>query len=195
MNKIPTVPLIVSVLAIALIIGVSGWVIRGRNSIDAEPVATNTSTPAPTLEARPISRSNRTPLESAAPSPADMIAMKEANDEAVAKLVETGKQKLLARYESERVDTAWATRKQQTLERLSISPQIEQINAQPLSFNAQCRQSVCLIHAEFPSRLAADDWFTLYTLNAGGEMFNASSDRTMNPDGSARLQIYGLARQ
>ena len=126
---------------------------------------------------------------------ADLLAVQAANNHSVTKLVEAGKEKLRTHYENERVDASWASRKQQVLEPLSVSPQIEQINAQPLSFTANCRTSVCLIGADFPSRVAADDWFTLYTLNTGPEMTNASSERTINADGSVHLQIYGLARQ
>ena len=63
-----------------------------------------------------------------------------------------------------------------------------------MSIDAHCRASVCLINAEFPTRLAATDWHTLYTLNAGTEMFNSATRSTVNADGSVHLQIYGLAR-
>ena len=121
--------------------------------------------------------------------------MQAANEASVKTIVDAGENKLRSRYESERVDAAWASRKQQALERLSFSPQIEQLNAQPLSIDAHCRTSVCMINADFATRLAATDWHTLYTLNAGTEMSNSSMRSTVNPDGSVHLQIYGLARQ
>ena len=124
------------------------------------------------------------------------MAMQVVNDASVNALVDAGENKLRTRYDSEPVDAAWASRKQEVLERLSASsPQIDQVNAQPLAIAANCRTSVCLISADFRSQTAADDWFTLYTLNAGPEMSSASSRRTVNPDGSVNLRIYGLARQ
>ncbi len=118
-----------------------------------------------------------------------------AGNEATAKLVKAGESQLRSRYEGEHVDAAWAPRKQKALEEASDSPQIDQLNAKPLSFAASCRSSTCLIGADFPNRLAADDWFTLYTLNAGPEMTRASMQKSVNPDGSVHLLIYGYARQ
>lgn len=195
-SKRSAAPLIAGALVIALVAGVSGWFMRSRTDAGPERVATNAELSAEAAEPVRNASSKRVPSAPAPPAfDEDPMAAQAANDAAVTKLVEAGESKLRTRYESERVDAAWAMPKQQALERLSVSPQIEQINAQPLSINARCRTSVCLIDADFPSRLAADDWFTLYTLNAGTEMSHSSSKRTVNPDGSVHLLIYGLARQ
>ena len=197
-NKISALPLIFAGIVIALIAGVSGWALRSRTSASpgAERAAADAAAPpAQRLERADTATPSRAPSLPAIPTGQDPLADMRANEAAVSKLVAAGKQKLLSRYDSEPVDAAWAARKEQALERLSVSPLIEQVNAEPLSFSARCRSSVCLIGADFPSRLAADDWFTLYTLNAGQEMSNASSESTVNPDGSVHLQIYGLTRK
>lgn len=197
-NKSSALPLIFAGIVIALIAGVSGWALRSRLSTSpgAEQAAADAAPATQRLgRADTATPSRAPPVPAMATTGQDPLADVRANDQAVSKLVEAGKQKLLSRYNSEPVDAAWAARKEQALERLSVSPLIEQVNAEPLSFSARCRSSVCLIGADFPSRLAADDWFTLYTMNAGQEMSNASSESSVNPDGSVHLQIYGLTRK
>ena len=191
----PAVPIIVAAIFIALIVGVSGWVVHTRKADMAQRTAAEVVPAAQAVQRAPVAPSRPAPASPATALGQDPLALQNANAASVNALVDAGEQKLRSRYESERVDAAWASRKQQALERLSISPQIEQLNAQPLSIDAQCRTSVCLINADFPSRVAATDWHTLYTLNAGPEMSNASMRSTVNPDGSVHLQMYGLARQ
>ncbi len=193
-KKAPAVPFVAAAIVLALIAGVSGWMVHTRKADLAQHAAAEVAPAAQAVEHTPVAPSR--------PSPApvdvlgqDPMVLQKANEASVNALVDAGEQKLRSRYDSERVDAVWASRKQQALERLSVSPQIEQLNAQPLSINAQCRTSICLINADFPSRVAATDWHTLYTLNAGTEMFNASMRSTVNPDGSVHLQMYGLARQ
>ena len=194
-KKVPAVPFIAAAIILALIAGVSGWVVHTRKADMAQRAAADPVPAAQALEHASMAPSRPAPAPAAAVDGQDPMAMQKANAASVNALVDAGEQRLRSRYESERVDAAWASRKQQALERLSISPQIEQLNAQPLSIDAQCRTSVCLINADFPSRVAATDWHTLYTLNAGPEMSNASMRSTVNPDGSVHLQMYGLARQ
>lgn len=195
MAKRNSAPLIAGALVVALIAGISIHTMRSRS---VEPQVGTAIEPASdpqasaTVAADP---STGMPINTAAPvSVEDLAAMQATNDASVNALVDAGEKKLRTRYDGEPVDAAWASRKQEALERLSVSPQIEQVNAQPLSMAASCRSSVCLISADFPSQTAAEDWFTLYTLNAGPEMTNASSRRTVNPDGSVNLRIYGQAR-
>ena len=198
-HKNSAIPLISGAVFVALVVGVSLWAMRPHASTGPGRATTEQSSDTPiatgTLATRPPA-TNSMPAPSTAPDPGqDLMAIVAANDEAAAKVAEAGERKLRSRYESERVDPKWAPGKQQALERLSVSPQIEQLNARPVSIDAHCRTSVCLINAEFQTRLAATDWHTLYTLNAGTEMFNSSTRSTVNPDGSVHLQIYGLARQ
>ena len=187
-------------IVIALVAGAAGWALRDRTAAAAEPLATREDNPPaqPAENASgpvDVARTAVPALPPSAPSAQDVVATHAANEAAAVKIAEAGEQKLRSRYEAERVDQAWASRKQQALEQLSTSPLIEQVNAQPLAINTQCRSSVCLIEVDLPSRLAAEDWYTLYTMNAGLEMFASSSRSIVNPDGSVHLQIYGLAKQ
>jgi hypothetical protein len=114
--------------------------------------------------------------------------------DASTRIATSGRDQLRARYSSERIDAGWATAKEQALARLGTSAQIDAVGAKPTSFNARCRSSMCLIHADFPTRRAAEDWFTLYTLDAVAEMPNVSVQTLANPDGGVRLELYGFAR-
>ena len=191
--------MLVVVIAVALIAGVTGWMIRSH--ADAKPGAGTTGIAAEDDMAAQLSTNpsqanrSRAVAPAMASLPVDPTAVLAADNDASAKLIKAGESQLRSRYESEHVDAAWAPRKQQALEKASDSDQIDQMNAKPLSFAASCRSSTCLIGADFSNRLAADDWFTLYTLNAGPEMTKASMQKSVNPDGSVHLQIYGFARQ
>ncbi len=195
-NKHRSAPLVTVVIVLALIVGVSIWVTRSNSVVDPkQDSADSAQEPEVGAPMRAVPSGTGSLAPTAPPSPADLLATLAANEAAVSRVTTAGREKLRSRYESERVDTAWASNKQQALERLSVSPQIEQLNAQPLSIQARCRTSVCLIDVDFATRLAADDWHTLYTLNAGTEMSASSSTSSANPDGSVHLQIYGLARE
>jgi hypothetical protein len=194
-KKVPAAPIITAAIVIALIAGVSGWMVHTRTADAPQPMAADTAGAEQVVERAPAAAPSPASASSEPMSSQGLLALQTANEASVKAIVDAGENKLRSRYEGERVDAAWASRKQQALERLSVSPQIEQLNAQPLSIDAHCRTSVCLINADFATRLAATDWHTLYTLNAGTEMSNSSMRSTVNPDGSVHLQIYGLARQ
>ena len=191
--------LIFGALVIAALAGVIGWSVRSHVNAAADVQHTEADTQtmpvAQNEGSNALTPQRRSPAPVMSPAGSDPAALIAAADVGAAKVAEAGKQKLRTRYESEPVDAAWAQRKQQALQRLSVSPQIEDLHANPLSFAANCHSSVCLIAADFPSRVAADDWFSLYTLVAGEEMSNVSSEGSTNPDNTIHLQIYGLARK
>jgi hypothetical protein len=112
----------------------------------------------------------------------------------VSKQVASARQKLQSRFAGEPVNAAWAASTEQALEQAKGGDQIDQLGAQPLAFAVQCRTSVCLIGADFPSITAADDWFTLYSLQAGSELASSTAHKSRNPDGTIHLEIYGLSR-
>lgn len=194
-------PLVFAILATAVIAGSIGWSMRSRTSstsgVTATAVENSESTDLPQTDVA-ASQASPTGPSLLAKMPAvrrDPRALLAANNQNVSKLIATGRQKLKSSYDSEKVDAAWAQRKQKALEAASTSPQIAELDAKPLSFDANCRSSTCLIAADFASVTAATDWFTLYTMIAGPEMTNAAVQRTMNPDGSVHLQMYGKARK
>jgi hypothetical protein len=54
---------------------------------------------------------------------------------------------------------------------------------------------MCQLSADFPTRVAADDWFTLYLTNTGTDLYNASYQATLNDDGTTHVEVYGLAKK
>jgi len=192
--------LIVAILLTAAIAGAIGWTMRSRVTAvpgvaDAGGIDSATTEGAQPANAASQAAPNGPSLLAKMPSlRRDPRAMIARNNQNVSKLIATGRQKLKSSYDGETVDTAWAQRKQKALEAASTSPQIEEIDAKPLSFDAHCRTTTCLIGADFASVTAATDWFTLYTMIAGPEMTNAAVQRSVNPDGSVHLQVYGKAR-
>jgi hypothetical protein len=190
-------------LAVLLVVGAAilaaSWWKAGQGGgprpVEAAPGAAlpQSSPSAPRLAGRP---SPADAPHATAPTPSDAISAQllAAHEAALAEIAKVGRDTLRGRYQVEQVDPGWAMAKEQTLARLSASGQIEQMAVGPTRFRADCRSTVCRIHADFPDRRAADDWHTLYTLAVGVEMPNVSMQRTHNPDGSVRVELYGFAR-
>ena len=189
--------LVALALGIALIVvgttlwrtGRFGKATSAAESPAADPIAPPQGTTRATMSsgASPLSG-----LESSDPS--IVAAQRAAEKREVNKVVAAGRSKLVGAYEAENVDQGWAGAKQQALEALQSNEQIEQLNARPVAFDVACRSSTCRVQADFASRLAADDWLTLYLLNAGTELSNSSFRRTDYPDGTASIELYGQAR-
>ncbi len=184
-----------AVIAIAALV----WWFQSRSSTADEDVSTRAvAGPAISQE-----RSDRVAPRSTPPSGVldDVVGnetltnlRRQQQRQEVGKVVESGRRKLVGAYESETIDRQWAGNKQRTLESLQSNAQIEELNARPSAFDVACRTSTCRIQADFPSRLAAEDWITLYLLNAGPEIMNSSVNRTILPDGTASIEIYSQAR-
>ena len=108
-----------------------------------------------------------------------------------------GREKIVGRYESETIDPAWsnATRQALMAPSLAASDQIRATHSEPSGLAVDCRSTTCRITADFPNRIAADDWSTFYLTGAGDRLPNATLRKTTNPDGSVRLEIYAVARR
>ena len=119
---------------------------------------------------------------------------KAAETQAV-ELVNAGHNKLLSQYQNEKVDAQWAHVREQSLVSHSVSQQIQDLKVEPKNMTVHCRSTTCAITADFATRGAADDWLTLYATNTGTNLYSISSQVTANADGSAHIQIYGLAKQ
>jgi len=104
-------------------------------------------------------------------------------------------QAFASRYAGEHVDAAWAGRKEATMLAATKSDQITLLHAEPRDLDINCKTSMCRIQADFATRGLAMDWFTLFSINVGGEMPNSTFQYSANPDGSWRVTIYGLSRK
>lgn len=199
MKKIPPAAWVLIVVVVMLLATATAWKAGRRDAAHALATAGD-----PLREARrderaehPSQRLGRvasTPMQPVADDVAQAQSV-HANELAAKKqIADVGRDKLVTQYEAETVDAQWAQAKERALRMAATSPQMEEIDAEPSSMEVNCRRTVCRIDAVFPRRLAADDWFTLYTLAAGPEMRTSSMQRTNNPDGTAEVAIYGLAR-
>ncbi len=124
----------------------------------------------------------------------DPEAYERAQGKGSSTVAQAGRTKLQGQYQTEAVDAGWAIGKERALETLQSNDQIEQFGARPVALDVACRSSVCRLQAEFASRVAADDWITLYLLNAGHEISRSSYLRTDYPDGTASIELYGQTR-
>lgn len=186
------------VLVAALIVSVTWWKIGTRAS-DAVSPAVMESRDADTGESptdRPSSVHSGLPASASVEELSRSNHLRHAQAQVKqAKLVEAGRDKLVARYQNEKVDGGWATGREQSLVERAVSPQIHDLGAEPQNLTAHCRSSTCQLTADFPTRVAADDWFTLYLTSAGTDLFNASYQTSVNPDGTTHVEIYGLAKK
>jgi hypothetical protein len=190
-------PLVGLLVVVALIVAITSWRLRvadtNRHTVSAPDhvvgIAAQPSTPG-----SPATIS-RTPLPGPMPTEAEIMLRREASKREAQQVVEAGKSKLVGQYQSEKVDAQWASAKEQRLQSLSTTAEMTSLNAIPTDMQVDCRSSVCRITATFRSRVAAEDWFTLYALNVGAEMPNASFESHVNPDGTVGVQVHGLARK
>jgi hypothetical protein len=191
----------VVILAVVAVIGIATWASQDRPSSGLAETGSGAAEAPEGGPEDPIASAARARPRSVSPAGHDLVseeqelatrAAQTRDAEAIAKFAQS---QLRARYESERVDADWARGRELALERASVSGQIPELGAEPNSFEAICRSSTCRIVATFDSRPQADDWFTLFSLNAGSELPNAAVERKGASDGTIQLDIYGLAKQ
>jgi hypothetical protein len=142
----------------------------------------------------PAPRNAARPPRSPAPPSFSSPAARAASRARVDKTVKIGRQRLQAQFTNERADPAWAMKREQGLVAHSTSEQITDLKLDPRNFQADCRSSTCRVTADFPDRSSAQDWFALFLTNTGTNLSKASYQLTANPDGTAHVEIYGLAR-
>lgn len=184
------------VLVAALIVSVTWWKIGTRTSASTAATALHDADTVEATTDRPSGEHPSLPASASVEELSRSNHLRHAQAQAKeAKLVEAGRNKLVARYQNEKVDGGWATGREQSLIEHAVSPQIHDLGAEPQNLTAHCRSATCQLTADFPTRVAADDWFTLYLTNAGTDLFNASYQATLNPDGTTHVEIYGLAKK
>lgn len=101
----------------------------------------------------------------------------------------------MSKYDSERVEPAWAAAKQGELIASAESDLIRQTGAVPTNMTADCKSTMCRVTADFPNMGMGDDWFTLYMGNLGDKVPTASYKYVENPNGTVTLQMYAVGRR
>jgi hypothetical protein len=185
-------PLLAGLLVVLVILGVTiGRRLLDGADRDGSGMAARMDTPMP-AQPQPRSRPNH------ARAPFSPELRRERRKAAQAEQERKGRglhQALAIRYASEPVDAAWASAKEAKLLAASASDEIRRSNALPENYRASCRSTVCSISADFPNRGVVQDWLTLFSTGAGGELPNEAYIVTDNQDGSVHLDIMGLARK
>ena len=98
------------------------------------------------------------------------------------------------RFASEQVDPAWAPQKETELNDIATGPAFQTADAQPQSMSVSCRSSMCRLDGQFETSGKAEDWLLMYMSSVGGAMPHSVVSRSVNPDGTTRVEIYGRAR-
>lgn len=187
------IPALVLIAILAVILGVTYLAGAGRRDVAPAPAAAATSTggasdvgagqplEGPVVQAPPeLNDANLT---------SRMQAMERESEK-----VRARHQEYARRYSGERVDASWAGPHESRMLAASRSDQIAQLHAEPHALDIDCKATMCRVVADFATRSVAEDWFTLFSIG-GSDMPNASYEHSFNPDGTARVTIYGLMRE
>lgn len=126
---------------------------------------------------------------------AGMIEKRKRMGEATQERIRMRNAEMASSFATEKTDTAWASAHERSLASLQDSGPIRDAGAEAQNFQAECRSSMCRIQADFPNRSAAEDWLQLYTAGLGNNLPVVTAHKTANPDGSVRLEIYGIGRK
>ena len=102
---------------------------------------------------------------------------------------------MASRFEAEKPDPAWAGAHERDLASLQDSGPMRDAGAKAENFRAECRSSTCRIQADFPDQSMASDWLQLYMGGIGDRLPVATAHQVINPDGSVRIEIYGIGRK
>ncbi|HKN79055.1 MAG TPA: hypothetical protein VJW16_07810 [Lysobacter sp.] len=183
----------ISIAAACLVVaGVTLWRAQARPVAVAPPAADLAPEAPPAVRIVPSQ-----PTRSSS-APADPAAIADASVREHARvqgLVDDTRERFIARHASERVDTAWSNTMERELVSLADSDQIRAMHANVANLDVDCRTSMCRVSGDVPSITAGDDWFTLYMTNVGGAMPEATYRYMRNPDGSLRIEVFGIARR
>ncbi|MFT3896162.1 MAG: hypothetical protein QM719_00420 [Thermomonas sp.] len=99
-----------------------------------------------------------------------------------------------ARFAAEKSDPSWSPAHEKELASLQDSDPMRDADAKATNFRADCRSTTCRIQADFPDSSAAADWLQLYMGSVGDRLPVATAHKVTNPDGSVRVEIYGVGR-
>jgi hypothetical protein len=102
---------------------------------------------------------------------------------------------MAGRFSAERPDPAWSGAHEKDLASLQDSGPMRDAGAKVANFQAECRSSMCRIQGDFPDSGMATDWLQLFRASVGDRLPVATAHQIRNPDGSVRVEIYGLGRK
>ena len=98
-------------------------------------------------------------------------------------------------FSAEKSDPAWSGAHERELASLQDSDPMRDAGVKAGNFRAECRSTMCRIQADFPDASAAASWLQLYMGGVGDRLPVATAHQVTNPDGSVRIEIYGVGRK
>lgn len=140
----------------------------------------------------------RSPGQSAPQTAGGMAAMiekrKRMTDATQARIQERNAA-MAGKFAAEKTDPAWSGARERDLSALQDSGPMQDAGAKAANFEVECRSSMCRIQGDFPNATMANDWLQLYMGSVGNNLPVATAHQVRNPDGSIRIEIYGLGRK
>lgn len=102
---------------------------------------------------------------------------------------------MAGRFAAEKSDPSWANAHEKDLVSLQDSDPMRDAGVKAADFQADCRSTMCRVQADFPDASAAANWLQLYMGSVGDRLPVATAHKITNPDGSVRVEIYGVGRK
>lgn len=101
---------------------------------------------------------------------------------------------LAARHRAEQVDPQWAAGMETRLQEVSKMPGFKEPGVTPTTLDIDCKATTCKIDAGLASRSQGDDWALIYMSSVGSNIKRAYTSVITEPDGTAHVVIYAVAR-
>lgn len=191
-------------LMVAIIAGVTAYRHLGqaeKPSVSGSDIASGTAPESPIRRLTPddmralAARSPGSPAPTTARDMAEMMKKRKLMTEASQAQVRKRTAEMSSRFAAEKTDPKWSVAHAQELDSLQDSGQMRDAGAKVENFRADCRATMCRIQGDFPSATMASDWIQLYMASVGNRLPMATAHQVRNPDGSVRVEIYGVGRK
>lgn len=204
MNRRSRLPWVLLGLVVAVIAGVTLYR-QFHSTAELSPPAETTSgdsTRRPSLgrltpdEMRALA--SRSPGRTGPATARDMAAMMEKRKqmaEATQARIRKRNADMSGRFSAEKTDPKWSSAHAQELGSLQDTGPMQDAGTKVANFQAECRSTMCRIQGDFPNAGMAADWLQLYMGSVGDRLPVATAHQIRNPDGSVRVEIYGVGRK
>jgi hypothetical protein len=141
------------------------------------------------------SRSQGTSSQATARNMGEMLEKRKRMAAATQERIQKRNAAMAARFAAEKPDPAWANAHEKDLVSLQGSDPMRDAGAKATNLQADCRSTMCRVQADFPDAGAAANWLQLYMGGVGDSLPVATAHQIVNPDGSVRVEIYGMGRK
>ena len=191
-------PWVLLALVVAVIAGVTLYrqFVAGENSASdaADRVTDRNQTPFVEADA-PGKRSSGTARPKAAMSMAAVMEKRKQMVAASQERIQKRNTAMIETFAAEKPDPAWSNAHEKNLASLQDSDPMRDAGVKAANFQADCRSTMCRVQADFPDASVAASWLQLYMGSVGDRLPVATAHQVTNPDGSVRIEIYGVGRK